>query len=138
MTDRRVVITGIGVISPVGNDLKTTWSSLLAGKSGIGRITALDPSPYACQIGGEVKDFDPKDFYKNPKDARRTDRYGQLAVAAAKMAMEDSGVDLEKIDRYRFGCMVGSGIGGLEHPGEPAHRAPGARGRTRSRRSPFR
>jgi 3-oxoacyl-[acyl-carrier-protein] synthase II len=113
MTERRVVITGIGVISPVGNDLKATWASLLAGRSGIARITALDPSPYACQIGGEVKDFEPKDYYKNPKDARRTDRYGQLAVAAAKMAMEDSGVDVDTVNRYRFGCMVGSGIGGL-------------------------
>jgi len=113
MTDRRVVITGIGVISPLGNDLKTTWSGLLAGKSGIARITALDPSPFACQIGGEVKDFEPKEFYRNSKDARRTDRYGQLAIAAAKMAMEDSGVVMEELDPHRFGCMVGSGIGGL-------------------------
>ena len=113
MNERRVVITGIGVLSPVGKTLEQFWSSLIEGKSGIDRISSLDPSAFACQIGGEVKDFDPKLYYKNPKDARRTDRYGQLAMAAAKMAYEDSGIEDSKFDPFRFGCMIGSGIGGL-------------------------
>ena len=77
-------------------------------------IQAFDTTNYDCQIGGEVRDFDPKDFFKNPKDARRTDRFSQLAMAAAKMAMTDCGIDLEKVDRRRFGAIVSSGIGGLK------------------------
>ena len=113
MNERRVVITGMGVLSPVGNDVDTFWKSLTEGKSGISTIESLDPEPFAARFGGEVKDFDPKPFFKNPKDARRTDRYGQLAVAAAKMAWDDSGVGETDYDPFRFGCMVGSGIGGL-------------------------
>lgn len=114
MNERRVVITGVGVLSPVGNDLDSFWNSLVEGRSGIRRITGIDPSAFACQIGGEIHDFDPKPFYKNPKDARRTDRYGQLAVAAAKMAWDQSGMEGYAFDPTRFGCMVGSGIGGLK------------------------
>ena len=113
MTDRRVVVTGIGAISPLGNDLASTWDGLKNGRSGIGRITLLDPEPYHCQIAGEVKDFDPKPFFSNPKDARRADRYTHFGVAAAKMALEDSGMDPEKVNGDRVGVMVGSGIGGL-------------------------
>jgi 3-oxoacyl-[acyl-carrier-protein] synthase II len=113
-TDRRVVITGIGVITPVGNDLDTFWHSLQNGVSGIGKITAFDTTAYDCQIAGEVRDFDPKNYFTNPKDVRRTDRYTHLAMAAAKMAMRDSGVDLEKINRHRFGAIISSGIGGLK------------------------
>ncbi len=113
MSERRVVITGVGVLSPVGNDLDTFWGSLTSGVSGIRRIEGIDPSAFACQIGGEVRDFNPAAFYNNPKDARRTDRYGQLAMAAAKMAYADSGMEGFGFDPYRFGCMVGSGIGGL-------------------------
>jgi 3-oxoacyl-[acyl-carrier-protein] synthase II len=112
--DRRVVITGIGVITPVGNDLETFWNSLKEGKSGIGRITAFDISQYDCQIAGEVRNFDPKPFFKNPKDVRRTDRFVQLAMAAAKMSIQDSGLDLEKVNRDRFGTIISSGIGGLK------------------------
>ena len=112
--DRRVVITGLGVITPVGNDLDSFWSSLKAGKSGIGRITAFDITQYDCQIAGEVRNFDPKPFFKNPKDVRRTDRFVQLAMAAAKMAVQDGGVDLEKVNRCRFGTIISSGIGGLK------------------------
>jgi 3-oxoacyl-[acyl-carrier-protein] synthase II len=112
--DRRVVITGIGVISPVGNDLETFWSSLKEGNSGIGRITAFDISQYDCKIAGEVRNFDPKPVFKNPKDIRRTDRFVQLAMAAAKMSIQDSGLDLEKVNRDRFGTIVSSGIGGLK------------------------
>jgi 3-oxoacyl-[acyl-carrier-protein] synthase II len=113
MNDRRVVITGLGVVTPVGNDLDTFWRNLQNGVSGIERIQAFDTEKYDCKIGGEVRGFDPKAFFKNPKDGRRTDRFAQLAMAAAKMAMTDSGVDLEKINRDRFGVIVSSGIGGL-------------------------
>ena len=113
-TDRRVVITGMGVITPIGNELDTFWRNLQNGVSGIGKITAFDTSAYDCQIAGEVRDFEPKNYFNNPKDVRRTDRYTHLAMAAAKMAMQDSGVDLEKINRHRFGSIVSSGIGGLK------------------------
>ena len=114
MTERRVVVTGIGVISPLGNDLASTWDGLKNGVSGIGRITQLDPEAYPCKIAGEVRDFDPKPFFKNPKDARRADRYTHLAFGASKMALDDSGLDeYEQLDRDQVGVMVGSGIGGL-------------------------
>jgi 3-oxoacyl-[acyl-carrier-protein] synthase II len=112
--DRRVVITGLGVITPVGNDLDSFWGGLKEGKSGIGRITAFDIAQYDCQIAGEVRNFDPKPFFKNPKDVRRTDRFVQLAMAAAKMSIQDSGLDLEKVNRDRFGTIISSGIGGLK------------------------
>jgi 3-oxoacyl-[acyl-carrier-protein] synthase II len=104
----------MGVITPVGNDLETFWRSLLNGVSGIERIQAFDVSQYDCQIGGEVRNFEPKDYFKNPKDSRRADRFSQLAMAAAKMAMTDCGIDMEKVDRNRFGAIVSSGIGGLK------------------------
>src|SRR4029077_12663394 len=114
MNDRRVVITGLGVVSPVGNDLATFWKSLTEGRSGIGKITAFDTTNYDCQIAGEVRNFEPKSFFKNPKDARRSDRFTQLAMAAAKMSIQDSGLELERLDRDRFGVIVSSGIGGLK------------------------
>jgi len=114
MSDRRVVITGLGVITPVGNDVATFWHNLQNGVSGIELVEAFDTTGYDCRIAGEVRGFDPKDFFKNPKDARRTDRFSQLAMAAAKMAMADCGIDMEKVDRRRFGAIVSSGIGGLK------------------------
>ncbi len=113
MYERRVVITGMGAITPVGNDLKTSWRNLLAGVSGIGLIQAFDTTEYACKIAGEVRDFDPAPFFNNPKDIRRSDRYAQLQMAAAKMAVKDAGIDFEQVDRERFGCILSSGIGGL-------------------------
>ena len=108
--DRRVVITGLGAITPLGNDVETFWSNLKNGVSGIGKIEAFDTSAYDCKIGGEVRGFDPKAFFKNPKDIRRTDRFAHLALAAAKMALEDSGIDVEKLSRRdRFGVIVSSG-----------------------------
>ncbi|PYL64429.1 MAG: beta-ketoacyl-[acyl-carrier-protein] synthase II, partial [Verrucomicrobia bacterium] len=112
--DRRVVITGMGTITPLGNELETFWSNLKNGVSGIRKIEAFDTSGYDCQIAGEVRDFDPKPFFRNAKDIRRTDRFAQLALAAAKRALEDGGIDLEKIRRDRFGVIVSSGIGGLK------------------------
>ena len=113
-TDRRVVITGMGAITPIGKELDTFWRNLQNGLSGIGRITAFDTSAYDCQIAGEVREFEPKNYFKNPKDVRRTDRYTHLAMAAAKMAMEDGAVDMEKVNRHRFGAIISSGIGGLK------------------------
>jgi len=95
--DRRVVITGLGAISPLGNDVETFWSNLKNGVSGIRAIDAFDTTAYDCKIGGQVSDFDPKPFFKNPKDVRRTDRFTQLSMAAAKMAIEDSGVDIANL-----------------------------------------
>lgn len=113
MTDRRIVITGIGVISPLGNDLKSTWEGLKAGQSGIDLIQSMDTTDYPAKIAGEVKNFDPAPFFKNPKDSRRVDRFLHFGVAAANMALKDSGLDLETEDKNRIGVMVGSGIGGL-------------------------
>jgi 3-oxoacyl-[acyl-carrier-protein] synthase II len=113
MPERRVVITGIGCLSPLGNDLASTWAGMKEGRGGIGPITLLDASAYDTRIAGEVKGFEPAAYFRLPKDARRSDRFIQFGVAAAKMAIEDSGVDLAGVDLERFGIMVGSGIGGL-------------------------
>jgi len=114
MSERKVVVTGIGVISPVGNDIDTFWNSLCEGRSGISRYQAFDSEIYDCKIAGEVTEFDPYLYFKNAKSPKRTDRFTQFAMAASKMALEDSGIDLEKTDRDRFGVMLGSGIGGLK------------------------
>jgi 3-oxoacyl-[acyl-carrier-protein] synthase II len=113
MNERRVVITGMGVVSPVGNDLETFWASLKDGRSGIGRISLFDTSAYNVHIAGEVRDFDYIPYFNVPKDGKRCDRYAGFAVAASRMALKDSGMDLDATDRTRFGVMVGSGIGGL-------------------------
>ncbi len=113
MSERRVVITGIGCISPLGNDLKSTWEGLKEGRSGISTITNLDPTPFDCRIAGEVKNFEADGYFNVPKDARRSDRYVQFAVAASKMAMADCGIDISTMNPRRMGVMVGSGIGGL-------------------------
>ncbi len=113
MTDRRIVITGIGVISPLGNDLASTWEAMKAGRSGIDTIKSMDVTDYSTKIAGEVKDFDPTPYFKTPKDARRVDRFTHFAMGAAGMALKDSGMDLEAEDKTRIGVMVGSGIGGL-------------------------
>jgi 3-oxoacyl-[acyl-carrier-protein] synthase II len=113
--DRRVVITGLGVITPLGNDVETFWSNLKNGVSGIRTIDAFDIADYDCKIGGQVRDFDPKPFFKNPKDVRRTDRFTHLSMAAANMALEDSGIDIANLKRRdRFGVIVSTGIGGLK------------------------
>ena len=113
MNERRVVITGIGCLSPLGNDLTSTWDGLKSGRSGISRIASIDTEAFDCKIAGEIRNFNADDYFNVPKDARRSDRYVQYAVAASKMAMQDCGMDLSTIDPRRFGCMVGSGIGGL-------------------------
>ncbi len=122
MSERRVVVTGLGVISPVGNDIETFWKSLIEGRSGVSQYQAFDSTIYDCKIAGEVKEFNPAPFFKSPKDARRADRFTQFAMAAAKMALIDSGLDLEKVDHNRFGVMIGSGIGGLKSMEEECKR----------------
>jgi 3-oxoacyl-[acyl-carrier-protein] synthase II len=113
--DRRVVITGIGVTTPVGEDLRTFWHNLSHGISGIGRISLFDTALYDCKIGGEVKGFDPGKYFSVPKDVKRADRYSQLLMAASKLAVQDSGLgDFSTVNRDRFGCFLGSGIGGLK------------------------
>lgn len=113
--NRRVVITGIGVVSPIGDDLPTFWHNLANGVSGIAPITLFDTTLYDCKIGGEVKNFEPVKHFNTPKDAKRADRYSQLLMAASKLAVKDAGLgNFETVDRDRFGCFLGSGIGGLK------------------------
>jgi 3-oxoacyl-[acyl-carrier-protein] synthase II len=104
----------MGVVTPLGNDLEVFWQNVLAGKSGIVEISRFDTTGYDCQIAGEVRDFDPKTVFNNPKEHKRTDRFAQLAMGATKSAMRDSGIDLEKVNHERFGVLVSSGIGGLK------------------------
>ncbi len=113
MSYRRVVITGMGLISPVGHDPEVFWGNLVEGRSGIKPITQFDASSFDCRFAGEVTDFNPTDYFANPKDVRRTDRFAQFAVACAKRAVADSGLEPAKLDLARCGVLVGSGIGGL-------------------------
>ncbi|SFT74735.1 3-oxoacyl-[acyl-carrier-protein] synthase II [Selenomonas sp. GACV-9] len=109
----RVVITGLGAITPIGMGKEEFWNGLMEGRNGIDKITRFDASEYGAQIAGEVKDFDPA-AYIDKKEAKRMDRYTQFAVAAAGMAIEDAKLDLEKEDLDRIGTFVGAGIGGIE------------------------
>ncbi len=109
---RRVVVTGLGVVSPVGSSVSKFWESLTAGKSGIGRITKFDPEGYPVQIAGEVKDFDPLEYFDR-KEVRRTDPFIQFAVGAAVQAVKSSGLEESDVDKTRVGVLIGSGIGGL-------------------------
>jgi 3-oxoacyl-[acyl-carrier-protein] synthase II len=113
-SERRVVITGLGAVTPLGNDVETAWKNLIAGQCGIDRITHFDAAPFDTQIAGEVKNFDPVPAFPSPKDVRRSDRFSQFGVFAAQQALLDSGLDLEKVNRDEIGVFIGSGIGGLE------------------------
>jgi len=113
MERRRVVVTGMGCVTPLANDLQGSWEAALAGRSGIGPITKFDASTFSSRIAGEVKDFHPEEFM-GKKEIKRTDPFVQYAVASASMAIEDSGLDLDKEDRDRIGVLIGSGIGGLK------------------------
>ncbi len=110
---RRVVVTGIGTISALGHTLEDFWGSLTKGRSGIARVTRFDPTDFPSKVGAEVRDFDPGK-YMDPKEAKRNDRYTQLAVAASRLAIEDAKVDTSKLVPERFGVIIGSGIGGME------------------------
>ena len=109
--NRRVVVTGMGVVSPIGNDLETVWQNLVNGHSGIGEITHFDTTPYEHKAGGEVHDFDVTKFF-NFKDARRTETTVHFAVASARMAVADSGLEITDENRYDVGVIFGSGGGG--------------------------
>ena len=109
---KRVVITGAGVITPVGIGKETFWNNIKSGKSGVGPIESFDVSEYNTRIAAEVKDFDPSE-YIDKKEARRMDRFVKFAVCAAKMALADAGIDIEKEDATRVGTFIGSGIGGI-------------------------
>ena len=110
--NNRVVITGLGAITPIGIGKEAFWNALVDGKNGIERITLFDPEGYPSQIAAEVKGFVPEDFV-DKKESKRMDRYTQFALAAAKMAIEDSKLDMNKVNRDRFGVFVGAGIGGI-------------------------
>ncbi|HXG47830.1 MAG TPA: beta-ketoacyl-ACP synthase II [Methylomirabilota bacterium] len=112
-TDRRVVVTGLGVVSPLGNDINTLWKNLLAGQCGIDRITLFDAAPFDTRIAAEVKDFNPAAAFPSPKEVRRSDRYTQFGIAAGHQALLDCGIDLDKANRDEIGVFIGSGIGGL-------------------------
>ncbi len=109
---RRVVITGIGAVTPIGTGRKGLWAGVLAGRSAVRRITRFDPSPFRSQVAAEVRDFDPLD-YLEPQRARRLDRYSQFAIAAAQGAVLDSGLCLSKSDAEVTGVYLGSALGGL-------------------------
>jgi 3-oxoacyl-[acyl-carrier-protein] synthase II len=112
-TDRRVVVTGMGIVTPLGNDLDSFWQNLITGQCGIDKITAFDASAYDTQIAGEVKNFDPTPAFPSPKEIRRTDRYSQFGVYAAWSALKDAGLELDKENLDEIGVFLGSGIGGL-------------------------
>ncbi len=112
MSRRRVVVTGLGIVCPVGNSVSEAWSSILAGKSGIARITRFDPAPLSCQIAGEVKNFDVAS-HLSPKEARRMDRFMHLGIAAGAEAIKDSGLEVTEANAERIGVNIGSGMGGL-------------------------
>ncbi|MEL6128605.1 MAG: beta-ketoacyl-ACP synthase II [Cyanobacteria bacterium J06627_3] len=110
---KRVVITGMGAITPIGNNLEAYWQGLLAGKSGIGPITLFDASKHKCRIAGEVKGFDPL-AHLDAKDAKRTDRFAQFAIAASKQALVDASLTITDLNAEQVGVMIGTGVGGLK------------------------
>ena len=110
---RRVVVTGMGAITPIGLGVEEFWAGVRAGKTGFGEITKFDASEYKCRLAAEVKGFEGKN-YMDFKAAKRMELFCQYAVAATKEAMEDAGIDMEKEDPFRVGVSVGSGIGSLQ------------------------
>ena len=117
---RRIVVTGLGPVSPVGSTIEKFWNSLLEGKSGVKRLTRFDPTYFTCKIAAEIRDFNPS-AYLSAKELKRMDRFVQFAVVGAKIAVADSRINLDKEDRNRVGVLAGSGIGGL-HTVEAEHR----------------
>ncbi len=112
--DRRVVVTGMGVISPLGNTVEELWERALNGESGITELTAIDPTDYPCKVAGQVHDFEPNEWMDR-KDARRMARFSQFAIAAGRQAIADAALDLDAIDRRRAGALLGTGNGSLPH-----------------------
>lgn len=112
MEKQRAVITGMGVVSPVGSNLETFWNSLITGQSGIDFVTRFDVGDMPTKVAGEIKDFEPTDWLDR-KESRHMDRFTQLAMAAAKMAVQDSGLNLDQVNKERASCIVGTGVGGV-------------------------
>ncbi|MDP4157149.1 MAG: beta-ketoacyl-ACP synthase II, partial [Bacillota bacterium] len=113
MEKRRVVVTGVGAVTPLGNDIETTWKNIVAGKSGIGPLTRVNADEYPAKVSAEAKDFNPEDFIER-KEARKMDRFTQFAVAAAQMAVKDANLTINDENSHRVGVWIGSGIGGME------------------------
>jgi len=113
MKNKRIVVTGMGAITPLGNTIDLFWDNLINGVSGIDRITAFDPTDYPCKVAGQVKDFNASDWI-DAKEVKRNDRYTLLGIAASKLALQMAGLEKGAGDPERFGCIVGSGIGGLD------------------------
>ena len=111
--NRRVVITGLGAITPIGNNLTEYWDGLLQGRNGVGSVTLFDASEHACNIAAEVKDFDPHQ-YLDKKDAKRMDRFAQFGVCASKQAIADAGIEIDDLNADRIGVLIGTGVGGLK------------------------
>src|ERR1043165_619074 len=111
-SSRRVVVTGLGSVTALGHNVDDFWSSLVAGRSGVRRVSLFDPADFASQIGAEVRDWDAAQ-HMDPKEARRNDRYTHFGFVAAKQAVTDSGLDMGKADADRVGVIIGSGIGGI-------------------------
>ena len=112
MSKRRVVVTGLGLLTPVGNNVEESWNSIVAGKSGIGPVTAFDASQFATRISGSVKNFDPT-VYLSPKDIKKMDTFIHFGIAAGIQALDDSGIEVTEANAERIGVAIGSGIGGL-------------------------
>src|ERR1051325_9313836 len=117
-TERRVVVTGMGVVTPLGHQLDTFWQNLIAGKCGVEKITLFDTTAFDTKIAAEVRNFDPAPAFPSPKEIRRTDRFTQFGVYAAHQALLDSGMNLDQLNRDEIGVFIGSGIGGLTTTGE--------------------
>ncbi|TMF98447.1 MAG: hypothetical protein E6I03_13050, partial [Chloroflexi bacterium] len=122
----RVVVTGMGAITPIGNSVKEFWASCLAGKSGIGILTSFDHSAYPIHIAGEIKNFDPEE-HMDRRDARRMARFSQFAIAATQEAISQAELEMDEVERTRVGVLIGNGIGGLVETQE-AVRTMGERG----------
>ncbi|OBZ55370.1 3-oxoacyl-ACP synthase, partial [Bacillus cereus] len=113
MEKKRVVITGLGAVTPVGTDVETAWENIKKGVSGIGRLTRIDPELFPAKVAAEINDFE-VEKYIDKKEARRMDRFTQYAVAAAKMAVADAKLEITEENGPRIGVWIGSGIGGME------------------------
>ena len=111
--DRRVVVTGLGAITPIGNNVEESWNGIKTGKCGVDEITLFDTTDFKVKIAAEVKNFNPEEYFDR-KTAKRQDRFSHFALIAAREAMKDSGIDMEKIDKTRFGVAISTGIGGLQ------------------------
>jgi 3-oxoacyl-[acyl-carrier-protein] synthase II len=118
MQHEKVVVTGLGIMSPVGCTVPVFWDNLLNGASGIKTVTRFDPSQFKCQIAGQITDFDPKNYYKSKKKIKQNDLYCHFAVAASHLALQDAGINLldagNTVDATRVGCIIGSAFGGME------------------------